>query len=49
MLTKSRRKISQQKEESHSITLQEDLIKEDVEVSTEVKDVEDLVEEAEDR
>ena len=49
MLTESRRKMSQQKEESQSITLQEYLIRVDVEVSTKFDDVEDLVEEAEDQ
>jgi hypothetical protein len=48
MHTEFRKKMSQQKEEFHSITLQEALIRVDVEVSTEVEDVEDLVKEAED-
>jgi hypothetical protein len=49
MLTEYKRKISQQKEESHNITLQEYLIREDVEVLVEVEDMEDLVEEVEDQ
>jgi hypothetical protein len=46
MRTKLRKKMSQQKEEFHSITLEQDLIRVDEEVLEEVKDVEDLVKEA---
>jgi hypothetical protein len=46
MRTKLRKKMSQQKEEFHSITLEEDLIRVDEEVLEEVKNVEDLVKEA---
>jgi hypothetical protein len=49
MRTKFKKKMSQQKEEFHSTTLQEDLTRVDVEDLTEVEDVEDLVEEEEDR
>jgi hypothetical protein len=46
MHTKFKKKSFQQKEEFHSTTLQEALTRVDMEDSKEVKDVEDLVEEA---
>jgi hypothetical protein len=49
MCTNSRKKISQQKEEFHSTTIQEALIRVDMEVSTKFKDMEDLVKEVDDR